>query len=423
MKNILKKAGITMGVFLLTVFLGFGLICAVYSLPGNELRALHVRESGDFLAEQGDYWQLIPGKTQTTLDNFTDCIMLLTSAYSGDESILDKAINNYRVYKKKATKQQSCQSCGLLSEKEQKKYPYARYWHGYMIVLRPLLLFFNLEEIQQLNSLILLAYMILTCILLYRRKKTLYIIPYLLACTYLTPMTISVSLQNSTIFHVTSIALIVLLACYDKKWFHPYIWIYFMLTGMLTSYVDFLTYPVVALAFPLIFYFILDQKNKTRKNLWHMIFYSAMWAIGYIGMWASKWCLSTLLTGKNYFTDASDAITTRSGSTVGNGTITFMNVIQRLNEFLQDNLPFRLAVLFAVFCAIMLIFCKRNWKNWSLSLIFLLISLYPYIWAFDVKNHTYIHIMFTHRILGIVILGISCAVLPILGSRPSLKRV
>ena len=69
-----------MGIFLLTVLLGFGLICAVYSLPGNELRALHVRESGDFLAEQGDYWQLIPGKTQTTLDNFTDCIMLLTSA-------------------------------------------------------------------------------------------------------------------------------------------------------------------------------------------------------------------------------------------------------------------------------------------------------------------------------------------------------
>lgn len=56
-----------------------------------------------------------------------------------------------------------------------------------------------------------------------------------------------------------------------------------MLTGMLTSYVDFLTYPVVALAFPLIFYFILDQENSPLKNLWHMIFYSGMWAAGIAG--------------------------------------------------------------------------------------------------------------------------------------------
>ena len=414
MKNLLKKAGITVGIFLLTVLLGFGLICTVYSLPGNERRALHIRESGDILASQGDYWQLIPGKASTTLDNFTDCIMLLTSAYSGDEPVLDKAIHNYRIYQRKATKQQSCQSCGLLPKKSQRKLTYERYWHGYMVALRPLLLFFNIGEIQQLNSLSLFAYMVLISILLYRRKKGLYIIPYLLACTYLTPMTISVSLQNSTVFHSASIALIILLSCYDKKWFRSHIWIYFMLVGMLTSYVDFLTYPVVALTFPLIFYFILDQEDTPLRNLWHMIFYSGMWAIGYVGMWASKWCLSTLLTGKNYFTDASEAITSRSGSTVGDATVTFADVVRHLNEFLQDNVPFKLGILFAALCVIALIFCKRSWKHWSVSLIFLLLCLYPYVWAFGAKNHTYIHIMFTHRILSVVVFGISCAVLPLL---------
>ena len=419
MKNFFKKTGMTIGIFLLTVLLGFGLICTVYSLPGDTRRALHVRESGDSLVQQGNYWQLIPGRSTTMLDNFTDCIMLLTAAYSGDESAVDQAVKNYRIYQKKATKQESCQNCGILPTKKQKKLTYERYWHGYLVVLRPLLLFFNLGEIQQLNSLVILIYMVLISILLYRRKKRGYIIPYLLACTYMTPMTISVSLQNSTVFHTASIALIVLLICYDKKWFQNNIWIYFMLTGMLTSYVDFLTYPVVALAFPLIFYFILDQENTPLKNLWHMIFYSGMWAVGYVGMWASKWCLATIITGNNYFTDASEAISVRSGTTVGDVTISFNDVFQCLRGYTQNNIVYKLSLLFAVLCVVILIFCKRCWNRWSVSLIFLLVCVYPYIWAFGAKNHTYMHIMFTHRILSVVVLGISCAVLPLIGSRHS----
>ena len=329
MKNILKKAGFTIGIFLLTVLLGFGLICTVYSLPGNEKRALHARESGDLLAQQGDYWQLIPGRTQTTLDNFTDCIMLLTAAYSGDDPIIDRAVNDYRIYQRRSTKQESLQACGLVPEKLQHKLTYSRYWNGYIIALRPLLTFFNISEIQQLNSLMVAAYMVLICILLCRRKKGIYCIPYLLACTYLSPMTISVSLQYSTIFHTMSLAVIFLLAFYDKKWFHSHIWIYFMLVGMMTSYIDFLTYPVVALAFPLIFYFILDQEHTVLQNLWHMVFYSGMWAIGYIGMWVSKWGVSTLLTGKNYFAEGTEAVSIRSGSAVGETTITFAASIKK----------------------------------------------------------------------------------------------
>ena len=127
MKNFFKKTGMTIGIFLLTVLLGFGLICTVYSLPGDTRRALHVRESGDSLVQQGNYWQLIPGRSTTMLDNFTDCIMLLTAAYSGDESAVDQAVKNYRIYQKKATKQESCQNCGILPTKKQKKLTYERY--------------------------------------------------------------------------------------------------------------------------------------------------------------------------------------------------------------------------------------------------------------------------------------------------------
>lgn len=87
MKNFFKKTGMTIGIFLLTVLLGFGLICTVYSLPGDTRRALHVRESGDSLVQQGNYWQLIPGRSTTMLDNFTDHICITAEFYCFSYSI------------------------------------------------------------------------------------------------------------------------------------------------------------------------------------------------------------------------------------------------------------------------------------------------------------------------------------------------
>ena len=87
MKNFFKKTGMTIGIFFLTVLLGFGLICTVYSLPGYTRRALHVRESGDSLVQQGNYWQLIPGRSTTMLDNFTDHICITAEFYCFSYSI------------------------------------------------------------------------------------------------------------------------------------------------------------------------------------------------------------------------------------------------------------------------------------------------------------------------------------------------
>ena len=89
---------------------GFLLICIVYMLPSERV-SLHVRESGEILEQEKDYPQLIPSSPYTVLDNYTDCIMLLTAAYDGEECIPDKTVNNYRIYQKKATKQVSCKVC------------------------------------------------------------------------------------------------------------------------------------------------------------------------------------------------------------------------------------------------------------------------------------------------------------------------
>ena len=412
-KKIFQDLLIGAGVFLTCVLAGFLLICMVYMLPSGRV-SLHVQESGAILEQEKDYPQLIPSSPYMVLDNFTDCIMLLTSAYDGEESIADKAINNYRIYQKKATKQVSCKVCGILPEKDAQKISYARYWHGYMVVLKPLLLFLNINEIRQLNQFGILGCICLIGILLYMNRKMKYLIPFLLAVSFLNPGVIMNSLQNSTIFYVSSLAVIVLLACWKRTGFRQYAWLYFMITGMVTSYMDFLTYPVVALAFPLIFYYMLNEDSRFIVTLKRLVGYSVMWCIGYAGMWSSKWVLSSILTGKNYFTNAMESITIRSGNVVGEQTITLSDVYGMLITYLKDSKLWTCTLLFVVLCLVTLVLSSRRWKCWSVSLAFLIISLYPFVWGIGTKNHTYIHHMFTHRGWSVLIFGLSCAVLPMI---------
>lgn len=280
--------------------------------------------------------------------------------------------------------------------------------------MKPLLLFLNINEIRQLNQFAALGCICLISILLYITGKMKYFIPFLLAVSFLNPATIVNSLQNSTIFYVTCLAVIVLMACWKRTGFRRYVWLYFMITGMVTSYMDFLTYPVVALAFPLIFYYILNEDSRFVLTLKHLLGYSVMWCIGYAGMWSSKWILSCLLTGENYLTNAVESITIRSGNVVGEQTITLSDVYGMLISYLKDSKLWTCTLLFAVLCLVMLMISSRAWKHWSVSIAFLMIYIYPFIWGIGTKNHTYIHHMFTHRGWSVLIFGLSCAVLPLI---------
>ena len=316
MRRVVVKIGLT---FLLMVLGGFLLICAVYVLP-TERVCLHVRESGETLEQEGDYYQLLQGDESTKLDNYTDAIMLLSAAYDGEEDIIEKAANSYRVFVKNQSKAVSCQNCGLpLKESQRNLHSYSRYWHGYMVILKPLLLFLNLTEIRQLNLFVILAEFVIIAILMYRRRVIEYLAPFVLAIAFLNPITVSSSLQNSTSYHMMMAAVIVLLSFWEKSCFREHLYLFFLCVGMLTSYMDFLTYPVVTLSFPLILCFALSDYRKVLEGIRRLLQYSVLWCIGYGGMWASKWILATVFTGENHIQKGISKILVRSGSDIGNG--------------------------------------------------------------------------------------------------------
>lgn len=60
-----------------------------------------------------------------------------------------------------------------------------------------------------------------------------------------------------------------------------------MIVGMITSYVDFLTAPLLTLGIPLVYLMLLQfreyREESYKKNLLTMLTASGLWGVGYLG--------------------------------------------------------------------------------------------------------------------------------------------
>ena len=416
MKNILLNIRRGAIAFAATVIVGLILLLIVYLLPTGRVQ-LHIRESGLQLVNEDLYQEMIPTDVRYRMDNSTDCVMLQTAGYSGPENVFVRFAENFRIDGVGKSKQEACLNCGQIHEPEMTKVSYSRYWHGYLVVLKPMLVVFNLQEIRQLNMFIIFAFITAIMVLLVKRKKPMYTVPFLMAYTFLNPALIANSLQNSTMFYVTSIALVAMLIFCENKKFTSNIAIYFMMVGMLTSYIDFLTYPIVSLAFPLILYFVLFSPKSIWKGIIKLVLYSALWCVGYVGMWASKWGISSLILRRNMFSDAIQKIFERSSDVAWDKPITYKDMLSSLNAFLGPNPLFKLTIFFMIICVVLIVVDAIKSKSFEAKNIFttlliLAVAIYPYAWAMAIKNHTFIHLLFTHRILSVVILSLGCSLVP-----------
>ena len=134
---------------------------------------------------------------------------------------------------------------------------YARYWHGYLAALKPLLMVMNLNSIRVLNMYAQLALVLWTAALMVRRGLSRHVLALFAAYASLCPAAVMQSLQYSTAFYVAFGAMAVLLWT-DGRMNDA---LFFMAVGMLTSFVDFLTYPIATLGLPLAARMVLRQKQ------------------------------------------------------------------------------------------------------------------------------------------------------------------
>lgn len=297
---------------------------------------------------------------------------------------------------------------------------YPRYWHGYIVILRPFFHFMDYAEFRIWNCLaqILLMFFVALAIWNHTGGQKRYILAFLTSYALLMPLALALSLQYSWIFYITFGG--VLYAIHKKDVLQKnnhYLYFFFVL-GMLTTFFDLLTYPLVAWGFPLIWWLVVSGDSLGEKERVKIIILSAIsWIAGYGGFWLLKWIIATPVLGYDVIADSINEIFYRVGE-VDEYAKELLHVYERWEVFYANWRHYEYGPYTVILTAWMLwaLFhsLKSGWNTSPKSGAYLLIAASSIVWYLVLSNHTSIHHFFTYRIFGVGILAFLCFLLEII---------
>ena len=408
MKEISKRMKTIAAILGVGGVLGFLLLLIVYTLPASRM-VYNASASIELFEELGCNPQIIKGYESTTIDTYTDAWMMRIAFYDGKESALQKSLNNYSFGYDGGQTGNVCESmiAYLKGLDGYKRFSYGRYWHGYLIILKPLLCFFDYSDIMGILKFVQIA-LAAGCIVLMERRKIAKCIPCLIVMLGCVEFhMIGMSMQFSWVFIIAMICSICLLRIDENKIYDVTVDLTFLLAGMCTSYFDFLTYPLFTLGIPLTFIFLRRNVSEQKGRLFFTsLLNSFYWLVGYGGMWFIKWVLCTVFTDENVIADGFSAIMSRSGSDVMGEKVGYWDVLEK-NMWIIGKYPYALAVICAV---ILLLVGKGQFVKVSKDMLAagLFIACLPLLWYAISRNHSYIHSFMTYRNLSISVFAVLC---------------
>lgn len=405
-RNLWRKLGIIFGILIGGIIAGAVMLTLVFSLPQAPI-AKRVVASAAVFEREGAYPQLIESQLHTVLDNFTDALMLMNAAGPKTDNTVSDALSVNRLgYGDK----NPSQSLIAYSHGETADHVdgYPRYWHGYLVILKPLLSVVRYQYIRQINIGLQLLLFTAMIALLVKRKKEVLILPFAVAVFSLFPPALAMSMQYSTMFYLGCSAMIFLLL--RSKIRDERLFAFFLILGMLTSYLDFLTYPVFTLGMPLALWLFLTDESNGKTLLRHFAQYCVMWALGYVGMWAGKWILATIFTDTDVLANAWQALVFRSSHGYGTEEFSILGTYKNNLNVLFKSRGFDIILALSVIGIV-----YKRWKSAkshsrSLSLtptpkvmLLVAVALMPFVWYAGTVNHSSIHIFFTFREMAVTV--------------------
>lgn len=402
---------------LIAALAGALLLSAVYLLPTAPMEK-NLTDSANTFQSEGTYPVLFSWCT-SQLDNYTDAIILQNAAHNSGENALTQAMAVQRHSIGDLDPASSLVHHYAHGEAFDTEEPYYQYWHGYLLYAKPLLLLTDYDGIRIINTIVQLGLLAVLMFLLWKKDLKQYILPYLVAIAFLMPIAMGKSLQFTScycIFMVGSIALLLAKDQLDAK--EAYI---FLTLGIATAYFDFLTYPIATLGVPAVLYCCMRKRSSAGETLFKGVKLCFSWGVGYIGMWASKWIIGTLVIGSNVLSAATEALTERSSLTGVHGDSPILNLYVSLMVNVKSFIITPVTLVMAVAVIVLLILLVRTMQKHKPAFVDLVRGLFPFvvlaclplIWYMATTNHSIIHHWFTNKALIVSVLAAMCALIKV----------
>ena len=287
---------------------------------------------------------------------------------------------------------------------------YIRYWHGYAVVLRPLMIVLSVINVRYLNMILMFSLFML-CYWHCRRMLGVWV-----SFAFGAGLLMSFILIAPFCQQYCTIYLMTLLSCYGVlrfwkrvKRFLPE---YFIILGSLVCFFDFLTFPVLALGYPLLLCLLLKMKEGEKASeLWKTWFVlSALWMGAYVLTWLGKVFCATLFgqdgvlaevikqvkwrTTGDYLTDNGSRPVTPTAAISHNAGVFFNG---------SAVVFFGLALLtYGVFALVR----RTGIAQWIRALPVAVVALYPFVWYCVLQNHVRMHFWMTHKILAVTVFAL-----------------
>ncbi|MDE7478932.1 MAG: hypothetical protein K2M91_13485 [Lachnospiraceae bacterium] len=405
-KKFIAHAGRAVVLLVIGIMAGYLLLMLAYLLPTKPMQT-NLSASADILTTEREYHRVIPGYISTQLDNYTDSWMMGNAVYDNSLPVWKRAL--------------SCTSADygegpldglvryLSGEEEYQNIDYTRYWHGYLIILKPFFLFFDYADLRFINVVldILLMFVIYRTLTDIGYEKEA--LGYMVSVLFMMPIVIPLSIQFSVIFYLINLAVLILLKNYDWLTDKNCMLLYFQFIGMAASYFDLLTYPIASLGVPLVCLVLMEEDKDSWTKIKNIVTLSVSWGFGYAAMWAGKWVLGTLILKDNVIANALSQILMRASHTAEGEKITVLDTWFRNVEFYLKK-PYLILMILCIVIMIAGIFVSRSqlMEVFIDILPFVITAVMPFVWYAAAGQHSYEHHWFTFRGLMTSVFACMC---------------
>ena len=300
---------------------------------------------------------------------------------------------------------------------------YTRYWHGYTLPLRLLLCAMDLANSQMILYFAQTALFAAVLLMMARRGLCRVMPALFLAYFLIMPMAAGVCLQYAPASLTMLLACCAVLAWDEKIEAAVGLPAFFALVGLVTNFVDVLTFPLVTLGFPLVLLMTLRLKREDSalRMFALAVFCCACWAMGYGGMWVLKWVLVGAAYGWERFSGIFAQIFLRVSSESNGEQLSRLAVLKMNLDVILAKKAY-LLLMAGVAAASLADSLYRMVRGAGIdlrALALLVPAAVPFMWCFVMANHSFDHTYYTYRNMTMAVLALYAMIPCIVRNRKS----
>lgn len=356
-------------------------------------------ESSNIIAAEGDYAQLQAYESNQQLDNFTSGIMLRIMACDKSQGPLNVFLANYYYDGSSPTSQNF--ETEAFSDAGVELISYARYWHGWVVLYKPLSIFFNINQIRAILFMTIMLLIAANCAVLGRKEGLLPALAFAGAYTTASLVAVAYTLAFAPTFIISLVGCLIVAMRKSKKL--P-VSLFFCL-GAVTTYVDLLDNPIISLGAPLALMVYLQRNDglSAKKQLLSFVILCIAWGLGFGLLWVSKWIITAPIFDGDIFKDALGTAKEHTSTSIYAHDYNGINSSWfNFKAYFPDWTLIALVLVTVAFLVGLLVVSQRTGKveftfNTITIVLLIVVAFLPIAWFCVMVEHSIIHWWFTCR--------------------------